>query len=112
MTIREYIRRRVVLALATVLAATIAVNIAMDPNVANGNVNPLLAVGAIGLSVIPGALIYLAIHCPKCSTRISMQIANQIAFPLLSKIQGEPIRRKCSSCGANLDQPMPVGLIS
>ena len=112
MTMRQYIRRRVALALATAFGAIIAVDIAMLPKVASGDVNPLLAIAATAVAVIPGALIYVAIRCPKCSKRISMQISNRIAFPLLSKIEGKPIQRNCPSCGANLDEPMPVKLIS
>lgn len=54
MTMRQYIRRRVGLALVTASALVIAVSAAMLPGVASGNVNPLLGVAAFGFAAIPG----------------------------------------------------------
>ena len=113
MTMRQYIRRRVALAFVIAFALLLAVGITMLPNVASGSMNPLLAIAVVGILMLPSALIYFAIRCPRCSKRIfPAPIANRIAFPWLSKVMSEPIQRTCPCCGVDLDDPMPIKPIS
>ena len=86
MTVREYFqarsrRARQFLSLGFVLAAVSVLVFAAIPNLGVAYCYVLAAVGAIGVGLVLGALLYLdRTKCPACRGRLGIQIANQYRF--------------------------------
>ena len=86
MTVREYFearsrRARRFLSLGFVLAAVSVLLFAAIPNLGVAYCYVLATVGAIGVGLALGALLYLdRTKCPACRGRLGIQIANQYRF--------------------------------
>jgi hypothetical protein len=83
LTIREYFKgrakqgRRVLGAGVLLTAASVAI-LAMTSNLGSTYCYVLAALGAAGVAMIFGALLYLDLtRCPNCTERLGIQIANQ-----------------------------------
>jgi hypothetical protein len=104
MTTREYIKRRVRIALGIGIGSWVLVAI-VGPFGAGGNrlvqsLLPLFAViGAIGFG---GAIISIMfIRCPKCRA----SLGQTVAVPTAMRLSGRQINF-CPYCGVSLDEPM------
>ena len=86
MTVREYFearsrRARRFLSLGFVLAAVSVLLFAAIPNLGVAYCYVLATVGAVGVGLVLGALLYLdRTKCPACRGRLGIQIANQYRF--------------------------------
>jgi|GEM_PF-2844145 hypothetical protein len=101
LTIREYFkgranrRRRVLGAGVLLTAASIAI-LAMTSNLGSTYCYMLAALGAAGVAMVFGALLYLDFtRCPNCTERLGIQIANQYRI-------GRRVAF-CPFCGVNFD---------
>jgi hypothetical protein len=99
MTIREYIRRRVWLAIGVAFGGVVALNVVMHFVRTN-----LLFLAAPLLVIVPMYAVYRTVRCPKCRGRFGSALGNRIAFPLFAGTI-----RRCPFCGVNLDEPMQQG---
>jgi hypothetical protein len=100
--IRDYFRgrsqrARKVLGMGAVVTAVAVAVFAMTSNLSPTYTHVAVAVGAVGVTVMFGALLYLDLtRCPNCGKRLGIQIANQYGVGRRAAF--------CLFCGVGFDK--------
>jgi hypothetical protein len=100
MTIRQYIKRRVLWGFGAFVGAGV-ISFALGSLVANRNLANAISLIAMFAGVV-GYLSALFIRCPKCRANLSLTIA----IPTAAHIFGRKVQY-CPYCAVSLDDPMP-----
>jgi hypothetical protein len=100
-TIRQYLQRRIRLALAVVVCAWAFLPI--NEWLAHERPNPILMMAGFG--AFGAALLFIIwVRCPRCRARLGQSIAMPLALSW-----GTPRINFCPYCGVNLEEPLEAG---
>jgi len=104
-TIRDYIKRRVRLAFAVLIAAWLAFPVSIAATHGRG---PAPSLALLAGAVFCGVIVYLNwfVKCPRCGARLGQTIAMPLAFSW-----GRRQMNFCPYCAVSLDEPVSRGPI-